>query len=144
MKKNGYFERNWKNWNWDLCSPAPGSRLEHSNRNFIMSIYVYVNFSLEMLLYLVCLKKSLWKCFQTFFGPHGVNLGSRLSPKHVSERPNIDQQLLFWTYYSILLLWNFPGFGWVAGWVVGRKSNFNENPVVQLGLGLWLRVCQHD
>ena len=36
-------------------------------------------------------------------------------------------------YSSNLLLWNFPGAGWVAGWVVGN-CDFNENPVVHLDL----------
>ena len=84
--------------------------------------------SLDILLYLAGFKKSSIASFWPFLTPSGGFFWIR---KH-SCFGYIAISRFFETFLG----------GWVASWVVG-KFYFNENPVVQLGLGLRLRVCQH-
>ena len=69
--------------------------------------------------------------------PQGLS-GQLLSPNHEvscrSESSNLRS--------SNLLLWNFPGGGWLAAWVADWKLRFQWKPSRPLGLGLRLRVCQ--
>ena len=45
--------------------------------------------------------------FQNCLAQVGI-LGFKIIPIDISEPPNIDQELLFWTHSSILLLCMFP------------------------------------
>ena len=72
------------------------------------------------------------------FWPLGISFGSTIISKHVSETRNIDLTAFVLDLLLYLASLKFSRGGWVAG-----KFDFNENPVVQLGLGLCLRVCQY-
>ena len=72
------------------------------------------------------------------FGSLGIIFGSRIISKQVSEPPNIDLTAFVLDLLVYLTSLKFSQGGWVAG-----KFDFNENPVVQLGLGLPPRVCQY-
>ena len=79
--------------------------------------------------------------FRPFLTPSRWVLGLGLFQNMFHNLLIYTNNFLFWVYYCILLLWNFPR--WVAG---GRwKSDFNENPLISLDLdlGLWHRVCQN-